>query len=168
MRYVGASNYSAAQLDQALRVADEQGLARFVSLRPHHNLVYRSEFEGDLEALCERERLAVIPYSPLQGGFLTGKYRRDAPLPDSRRAGHMKKYMTDQGFAVIDALEEVAAAHGTTMPAVALAWQLARPSVVAPIIGANTPDQLADLLPASDLTLTDDEIARLNDVSAGL
>jgi aryl-alcohol dehydrogenase-like predicted oxidoreductase len=168
VRYIGASNYDARPLADALRVADEHGLPRFAALQPHHNLVRRSEYEAELAALCEREGTGVIPYSPLAGGFLTGKYRSGQPLPDSERAGRAQRYMTEQGMAVIDVLDGIAGARDTTIPAVALAWQLTRPAVTAPIIGANTPIQLDDLLPAADLQLGDDEVRRLDAASSGL
>ena len=164
-RYIGASNYDTAQLEEALRVAGEQRLPRFACLQPHHNLVHRDEYEGALEELCARENIGVIPYSPLAGGFLTGKYRRGQTPPRSQRAGRAKQYMTDRGFAVIDELERIAGARGTAIAAVALAWLLARPSITAPIIGANTPAQLAELLPASSLELSADERASLDRVS---
>ena len=168
VRHIGASNYTPAQLGDALEVADGKQLPRFATLQPHHNLVHRKEYEAALADLCAREGMGVIPYSPLAGGFLSGKYRKDQPLPDRRRAGHAKRYMTDAGFRAIDALEAVAQTHDAAVPAVALAWQLTRPAVTAPIIGANTPDQLAALLPASDLRLLADEIAALDAASAGL
>lgn len=168
VRYIGASNYTAAQLGDALAVAVEKKLPRFSTLQPHHNLVHRKEYEAELAALCLREGMGVIPYSPLAGGFLSGKYRNDQPLPDSQRAGRVKEYMTDQGFRVIDALDAVAKAHNTTVPAVALAWQMTRRALTAPIIGANTPGQLAALLPASGLRLTADEVALLDAASAGM
>ncbi len=167
VRYIGASNYTAAQLDEALRVAGAKQLPRFATLQPHYNLVHRSEFEAELAALCLREGLAAISYSPLAGGFLTGKYRRGRPLPDSRRAASAGEKMTDQGFAVVAALEAVAGGHGVSTAAAALAWLLAKPAVAAPIIGANTPEQLAELLPAADLHLSGDELAALDGVSEG-
>ncbi|HEX9641246.1 MAG TPA: aldo/keto reductase [Candidatus Krumholzibacteria bacterium] len=162
VRYAGASNYTASQLGEALQVRG----ARFMSLQPHYNLVHRDEFEEELAVLCLRERLGVIPYSPLAAGFLTGKYRRDAPQPKTSRLFHAKEYMNERGFAVIDALEAIAQARGTTIAAVALAWQLARPAITAPIIGANTPAQLADLLPAVEFELTAEEVAALDAASA--
>jgi len=167
VRHVGASNFTAGQLSEALRVAGEKSLPRFAALQPHHNLVHRSEYEAELAGLCEREHLGVIPYSPLAGGFLTGKYRRDRPLPRSQRAGNARRYMNPPGFAVLDTLDSVAAAHDTTTAAVALAWQMTKPAVTAPIIGANTPEQLADLLPATDFELTADEVNALETPSAG-
>jgi aryl-alcohol dehydrogenase-like predicted oxidoreductase len=167
VRHAGVSNYTAPQLADALRVADERKLPRFVCLQPHYNLVKRSEFEAELKAMCERERIGVIPYSPLAGGFLTGKYRRGQALPRSQRAGRAREYMNDTGMAVIDALDAIAAAHKTTLAATALAWHLANPVITAPIIGANNREQLADLLPASELQLSSDEIATLDNASAG-
>ena len=168
VRYVGASNYSAAQLDEALTAAEKNGLPPFVTLQPHYNLAHRSEFEADLAALCERDGIAVIPYSPLEGGFLTGKYRRDGALPRSPRAKMIMERATDQAFGVVDALAEIAEGHGATIAAVALAWLLAKPAITAPIIGANSREQLAELLPALDLLLGEAEIARLDRVSAGM
>ncbi len=168
VRYIGTSNCTARQLQDALDVAGRKGLPRFTVLQPHYNLVHRAEFEAELAALCERESIAVIPYSPLAGGFLTGKYRRGQPLPRSQRAGNAKKYMDEHGFRVIDKLDEIAQARGTTVPAVALAWLLSRPAVTAPIVGANTPEQLSALLPAGDLQLAADELAVLDSLSAGM
>jgi aryl-alcohol dehydrogenase-like predicted oxidoreductase len=150
-----------------MRVAGEQHLPRFATLQPHHNLVHRGEYEAELASICLRENIGVIPYSPLAGGFLTGKYRAGQPLPKSQRAGRAKEYMTSQGFAVIDALDAVAQAHATTIPAVALAWELTRPGIQSPIIGANTPEQLDALLPASELELTVSEVASIATASAG-
>ena len=166
VRYAGASNYTAPELDDALATADAKGVAAFVSLQPHYNLVHRREFEGDLERVCRSGGLGVIPYSPLAGGFLTGKYRRDEPVPKSQRAFRAKEYMHERGFAVIDALGAIAQARGSTVAAVALAWQLAKPAITSPIIGANTPEQLADLLPAWDLELTEEDVVSLDAASA--
>lgn len=168
VRYVGCSNYSAELLEAALKASDEKRLARFVSLQPHYNLVHRGEFEDALATLCERDGLAVIPYSPLAAGFLTGKYRTERPLPESQRAERAKGHMTEQGFSVLAALDALAEAHRTTVAAVALAWLLAKPAVTAPIIGANTPQQLADLLPAAELVLTTDDLGALDAASAGM
>ena len=166
VRYIGASNYSATQLAAALDAAAAKGLPRFATLQPHHNLVHRKEYEAGLAALCKREGIGVIPYSPLAGGFLSGKYLKGQPLPESQRAGRAKEYMTDAGFGVIEALDAVAKAHGVSIPAVALAWEMTRPAIDAPIIGANSPEQLAALLPASDLLLTDAEVSSLDGASA--
>jgi len=168
VRHVGASNYTAEQLEEALKVADEKHLPRFVSLQPHYNLVLRFGFEWALASLCQREKLAVIPYSPLAAGLLTGKYRKGRPLPDSARAKGVKPHMTDQAFRVIDLLDRTAKAHETALAAVALAWLMAKPVVTAPIIGANTPRQLADLLPATELRLSEDELKALDEAGRGM
>ncbi len=166
VRYIGASNYDANLLSAALRASDETSLPALETLQPHYNLVHRSEYEAELARICEDQLIGVIPYSPLAGGFLTGKYRRGEALPESQRAGRAKEYMTDQGFGVIDALERIASDRKTTVAAVALAWQLKKPAVTAPIIGANTPEQLADLLPAGDLELTLTEMSALDNAAA--
>jgi aryl-alcohol dehydrogenase-like predicted oxidoreductase len=155
-------------LEEALGAADQASLPRAVALQPHYNLVHRDEFEGALDAVCARDGIAVIPYSPLAAGFLTGKYRKGQKLPKSERAGRAKSYMTDQGMAVLDALDGVAAARGATVASVALAWLLAKPAIAAPIIGANSVEQLADLLPAAELRLSDGEVQSLDAASAGL
>jgi len=166
VRHIGASNYSALQLSEALRVADEKGLPRFATLQPHHNLVHRAEYEAELAPLCEREGLGVIPYSPLAAGFLTGKYRPGQPVPKSARAGRVREYMNAPGFAALEALDAVSTSHSTTISATALAWQMTRQAITAPIIGANSPEQLADLLPAVDIRLSADEVAALDRASA--
>jgi len=168
VRYIGASNYKAPQLEEALTVAREKGLPRFTALQPHYNLVHRAEFEEALAALCQRENIGVIPYSPLAAGFLTGKYRPGQPLPPSQRADWVTAYMNEQGFAVLATLESVAKAHQTSMAAVALAWLLAKPMITAPIIGANSLKQLVDLLPAPDLRLEAAELEALDQASAGM
>jgi aryl-alcohol dehydrogenase-like predicted oxidoreductase len=165
VRYIGASNYWVPRLAEAQGAAGAQ-LPRFVSLQPHYNLVHRDEYEGELEAFCASERLGVIPYSPLAGGFLTGKYRPGQELPKTPRRRGAKEYMNEHGFRVIHALDTVAAAHGATVAAVALAWLLAKPTITAPIIGANTPEQLADLLPAAELQLTAAEARSLDEASS--
>ena len=166
VRYVGLSNSPTEHMSEALRLAAENGLPSVISLQPHHNLVWRKEYEAHKAAFCEENGIAVIPYSPLEGGFLTGKYRRGEPLPDSQRAGGVKRFLTDDGFTVIEALQETASARQTTIAAVALAWSLTRPAIVAPIIGANSTEQLADLLPAGDLSLSADEVRALDEASA--
>ncbi len=166
VRYVGLSNSPTEHMSEVLRLASENGLPGIVSLQPHHNLVWRKEYEARKAVFCEENGIAVIPYSPLEGGFLTGKYRRGQPLPDSQRAGGVKRFLTDDGFDVVEALGKIASAKGTTIAAVALAWSLTRPAIVAPIIGANNTQQLADLLPAGDLSLSADEVSALDAASA--
>jgi aryl-alcohol dehydrogenase (NADP+) len=166
VRAIGASNISAARLGEALAVAREHGLPEYVAVQPHYNLVFRDEFEGELADLCVRENIACTPYFGLASGFLTGKYRPGGPEVASPRAGSASGYLDERGIAVLAALDEVAAAHGTTVAAVALAWLTAQPGVVAPIASARTPEQLAELLPMAELELSDGELGRLTEASA--
>jgi len=162
VRYIGASNYSAWRLVQALWASDRGGYAPYVSLQPKYNLVDRDEFERELEPACRALGLGVISYSALAGGFLSGKYRRDGAAPTSARAGSVRqRYMHERGWAVLDALLGVAEARGAKPSQVALAWQLQRPSVTAPIVSATSVEQLGELLGATELGLTPDEVAAL-------
>jgi aryl-alcohol dehydrogenase-like predicted oxidoreductase len=166
IRYAAASNYSAVRLSQALRIGERDGMASYVALQPHYNLLERREYEGELETLCLARGLACLPYYALAGGFLTGKYRRDAPSPDSPRAsGVLEDYGNDRGWAVIEALEAIAAEHESTVAAVALAWLAAQPTVLAPIASATSPQQLHELLGSTELQLTAHELARLGGLS---
>ncbi len=165
-RYVAASNFSAERLAEALRIADELGVARFVALQPHYNLVHRTDYEGPLQELAVREGLGVMPYSSLASGFLTGKYRPGGPAVDSPRAGSAGRYLDARGERVLAALDEVAAAHGTSVTAVSLAWLRVQPGVVAPVASASRVEQLPDLLAGARLELADDEIGALSAASA--
>jgi aryl-alcohol dehydrogenase-like predicted oxidoreductase len=164
VRAIGVSNYDAARLEGALAVARDHALPGFVSLQPHYNLAHRQEFEDGLAAVCERWGLGVLPYSPLAAGFLTGKYERGGKNK-SKRAMGVRKYMNDRGWRTVEAVREVAGARGTAMSTVAIAWLLGRPLVTAPILGANTPEQLAPALAALELNLSEDETGRLNSAS---
>ncbi len=166
VRYLGASNYAAWELMQSLWVADKHGLARYDSLQPHYNLLHREEFERELRAACRTYGIGVIPYSPLAGGFLTGKYRRDKALPDSRRAKNLRRALTGKNFALLDAMDEIAAAHGATVSQVALAWMLADPVITSPIIGATSTEQLQENLGALDVKLAVEEKERLDGLTA--
>lgn len=165
-RYVAASNFTPERLAEALRIADELGVARFVALQPHYNLVHRGEYEGPLQELAVREGLGVLPYSSLASGFLTGKYRDGSPAVDSPRAGSAGRYLDDRGRRVLAALDAVAAAHATSVTAVGLAWLRVQPGVVAPIASARSVEQLPDLLAGARLELSDDEVVALSDASA--
>jgi aryl-alcohol dehydrogenase-like predicted oxidoreductase len=166
VRYLGASNYKAWELMQALWTSDMNSLARYDSLQPHYNLIHREEFERELRSVCEAYGIGVIPYSPLAGGFLTGKYRRDKSLPDSRRAEGRKKDMTEENFVLLDRMEETAAAHEATVSQVALAWMLADPVVTSPIIGATSIEQLDENLGALDVKLAEEERQVLDELTA--
>ena len=164
VRAIGASNHDVDELREALNEAETLGLPVFASLQPHYNLVHRGEFEGELQELCLDRGLAVLPYSPLAKGFLTGKYSEGAK-PSGARANGVREYQTASGWATVACLREIAARRGTTPAVVAVAWLLARPGVTAPIIGANSPAQLAEVLPAATLALTSEEVAELDEVS---
>jgi aryl-alcohol dehydrogenase-like predicted oxidoreductase len=167
IRYAAASNYSAERLEQAMQIGQGAGMASYVALQPHYNLVERSDYEGELRSVCEHHGLACIPYFGLARGFLTGKYRRDGPEVDSPRAeGVRAAYFNERGFAVLDALEEIAAAHEAAVAAVALAWLLAQPTVLAPIASATSAEQLAELAECVDLELSPAELERLDAASA--
>ena len=165
VRYIGCSNYPAWRLMESLWVSDRRNLARYDCIQPHYSLVHRAEFEREVQEVCMTFGLGVIPYSPLAGGFLTGKYRRGAETASARAAGIKNRYMNDTGWAVLDAVEQVAQQRGATATQIALAWQLNQPHITAPIIGANTPQQLGDALGASGLALSADEMALLNQAS---
>jgi aryl-alcohol dehydrogenase-like predicted oxidoreductase len=166
VRYAGCSNYPAWRLTKALWASDKLGLARYDSLQPHYNLAHRAEFERELKPLCEEEGLGVIPYSPLAGGFLTGKYRRDH-IPDSARASRIReRYLDDRGFTILERLNDIARSRSLTPAQTALAWLLSQPVVTAPIIGANTVEQLTESLGAAGVRLAPAEIAALDEVSA--
>ena len=160
VRHVAASNYSAPRLAEALRVSDGDGLVRYVGLQPEYNLVERAEYEGELQDLCVAEGLACMPYYALASGFLTGKYRPGGPDVESARAASAGKHLEGRA-GVLDVLDDVAAAHSTTVAAVALAWLRAQPGVTAPIASARTPEQLAELLPMAELELAPEELDRL-------
>ena len=162
VRYVGASNYAAWELTQALWASDKYNLVRYDSLQPHYNLIHRDEFERELRAVCLAYEIAVIPYSPLAGGFLTGKYRRHEPLPESKRAEGRKRVMTDKNFTLIDEMEVVALRHKASISQIALAWMLSDPVITSPIIGATSIEQLNENLGALNVKLTEDEMTVLN------
>lgn len=164
--YIGASNYPAWRLMEALWNSDKRNLVRFDCYQPEYSLLERAGFEVEAMPLCKHYQIGVIPYSPLAGGFLTGKYRRDTPAPESARAsGNLQRYGNEAGYAVIDALEEIGTAHDKTVAQTALAWMLSNPVITAPIIGSNTPEQLQDLLGVVGYRLAPDEVQRLNDLT---
>jgi aryl-alcohol dehydrogenase-like predicted oxidoreductase len=165
VRYIAASNYTATRLAEALDVSKRRGFACFVALQPHYNLVERKEYEGELAEVVRREGLSAIPYFALAKGFLTGKYRPGAPEVKSARAAGASAYLNERGLKVLAALDEVAGAHHTTVAAVALAWLVAQPTVVAPIASARTTTQLADILPFVELRLSKEELRKLSAAS---
>jgi aryl-alcohol dehydrogenase-like predicted oxidoreductase len=163
VRHLGASNFTAPRLEQALDVAADHGFSPYVALQPLYNLVERAAYEADLREVCERRGLGVLPYYGLARGFLTGKYRRGES--SAARGEAASAYRTVWGEAVLDAVLEVAAAHRTTAAAVALAWLASRPTVVAPIASARDVDQLGELLPALTLELDTADLELLETAS---
>ncbi|QEE26092.1 aldo/keto reductase [Rhodanobacter glycinis] len=164
---IGASNYSADRLADALAVSKQHNLPRYETVQPEYNLVSRAGYETELEPLARRENLGVIPYYALASGFLTGKYRSEADLAkSSARGGAVKKFLNPEGLGVLAALDQVAAAHHATPAQVALAWMMARPGLTAPIASATSVEQLRELLAAAELKLGAEEIATLDRASA--
>ncbi|MBD2714894.1 aldo/keto reductase [Microvirga sp. STR05] len=168
VRAIGASNYSASRLREALAASEQHGLPRYESLQPEYNLYNRAAFEQELQPLVLEQGLGVIPYFGLASGFLTGKYRTEADLSQSIRGSSIgPKYLNDRGRGILAALDAVVAGHAGSTPAqVALAWILAQPGLTAPIASATTPGQLQELLGATTLHLGPDEVAHLNQASA--
>lgn len=168
VRYIGASNYRAWLLMKAIGVSDKLSLARFDSIQPHYHLLNRAEVEPELAALCLDQGVGMIPYSPLAGGFLTGKYTRENTAPEGTRGagtGRMNRYANDKGWAVLDTLREMGAARGKTMAQMALGWLLTLPFMTSPIVGANTVEQLDESLGAVGLRLDEAEMTRLDEVT---
>ncbi len=164
VRYIAASNYSAPRLAEALAIARDQGLPRYAALQPHYNLIERDHYEGALQELCVAEDLPCLPYYSLAHGFLTGKYG-GSTAPDTRRnldGFRGSDFLGEVGGKVVTRLREIGADHDVAPAAVALAWLLTRPQVVAPIASARSPEQIADLLPAMALELTREEIDALS------
>ena len=165
VRAIGASNYSAERLAESLRISREHGLPSYQSLQPKYNLVERAGYESELEPLILKEGIGVVPYYALASGFLTGKYRSEADLGKSPRGAGVKKYLDARGLRILDALDQVAAAHRSTPGKVALAWLMARPGITAPIASATSLDQLKDLVDATNLQLDPASIEALNQAS---
>ncbi|MFE6479864.1 aldo/keto reductase [Streptomyces rochei] len=166
VRHIAASNISAERLAASLDFSDREGLARYVAIQPHYNLVSRDTYEGGLRDLAERAGLAAVPYYALAAGFLTGKYRPGATVDSPRAGGAARHLETERGRRVLAALDEIAGAHDAPVATVALAWLAAQPTVAAPIASARTVEQLPALLGVAELTLSEDEVRRLTQASA--
>jgi len=166
VRAIGCSNLDAGQLADSLAAAKSHGLPRYEVLQPGYNLHDRSGFEGPLADLCTAEGIGVITYFALAKGFLSGKYRSEADLGKSPRGQRsVKPYLTERGFRILKALDEVAEAHGAKPAEVALAWQMHKPAVTAPIASATTTAQIESLIASASLSLGADDMAKL--VAAG-
>lgn len=166
VRALGASNYGAARLAEALDIAERDGLARYAVLQPEYHLMGRDGFEGVLQRLCIECGLGVLPYYGLASGFLTGKYRSEADFGKSVRGGRMAAFLNDKGRRVLAALDEVAAEAGATQAQVALAWLAAQPGVTAPIASATSVEQLEELLGVLELELSVEQVERLQEASS--
>ena len=162
VRAIGASNFTAARLSEALAVSASHGLPRYECLQPLYNLVERPAFEAELEAVCVANGLGVINFFALASGFLSGKYRSAADLGKSLRGEGAKKYLNPHGLGVLAALDSVAARLNSTPAQVALAWQIARPSITAPIASATSLDQLNGLIAAASLKLDAEAIRSID------
>ncbi|OON75644.1 aldo/keto reductase [Streptomyces tsukubensis] len=166
VREIAASNISPERLQASLDFSDREGLARYVAIQPHYNLVSRDTYEGALQDTAERAGLAAVPYYALAAGFLTGKYRPGTTVESARSAGAAGYLETERGPKVLAALDTVARDRGAEVATVALAWLAAQPTVAAPIASARTLDQLGGLLAVAELELTDEELRLLTDASA--
>lgn len=164
VRYIGASNYPAWRLTEAIWSARLHGLNAYRSLQPHYNLVHRAEFERELSGVCRAYELGVMPYSPLAGGFLTGKYRPEK-TPASARLNRASRYFTPKNWSLLDQLEKIGKGRCASISQVALAWLLTNPLITSPIIGPRDLEQLADNLGAAGMRLTETEQAALDEAS---
>ncbi len=165
VRAIGASNYGAARLREALETSRTQGLPRYEALQPEYNLYHRQAFESELQPLCLEEGIGVTPYYALASGFLSGKYRSAADFSKSPRGGRMKNFLDARGKRILAALDEISAEYQTTPASVALAWLMAQPSIAAPIASATTLDQMREFSAAMRLKLSQAALMRLDDAS---
>ena len=165
VRYIGASNVSPERLIESFKAAEINNLPKYVALQPHYNLMERANYETIYKPIVEKQDLAVFPYYSLASGFLTGKYRSEADLGKSVRGGGLKHYLNEKGFAVLNALDVIASKHNTQPATVALAWQLAQPSITASIVSATSKNQLQNLIDAPSLELDKEDLEILDEVS---
>ncbi|MFD7533508.1 MULTISPECIES: aldo/keto reductase [unclassified Streptomyces] len=166
VREIAASNIGPERLQASLDFSEREGLARYVALQPHYNLVSRDTYEGELQDTAARAGLGVVPYFALASGFLTGKYRPGSSVESARAEGARQHLESERGQKVLAALDKVAKERDAEIATVALAWLASRPTVVAPIASARTVEQLPALLAVADLTLTEQELAELTEASA--
>ena len=165
VRAIGASNFKADRLAEALKVSAAHGLPRYESLQPWYNLYDRSEFEGELADLCKRENIGVISYFSLASGFLTGKYRSEKDVEGKARGYRVKDMLNERGYRILKALDQVATETAATLSQISIAWLLAH-GVTAPIASATSVEQLKDLLGAVDVKLSADQVRRLDEASS--
>jgi aryl-alcohol dehydrogenase-like predicted oxidoreductase len=166
IRAIGASNFSAPRLAEALAAGEQGGLPRYECLQPLYNLYDRVDYEKELEPLCREKGLGVVSYFSLASGFLTGKYRSENDLAKSARGDIVKKYLNERGFRILDALDRVAQQYGMTPAKTALAWLISHPSITAPIASATNLEQLNELIRAATVDLDPSAIDLLNQASS--
>jgi aryl-alcohol dehydrogenase-like predicted oxidoreductase len=167
VRAIGASNYTAPRLAEALETSGQHGLPRYEVLQPHYNLYARTDYEAELEPLCRQQQLGVVSYFALASGFLSGKYRTPADAGKSARGKDIvAKYLNERGLKILAALDDVSDRYGASPASVALAWQIARPSITAPIASATGVEQLGELVAATRLSLDAAAIEQLDSASA--
>lgn len=166
IRWIGASNFSAARLKESLDVAQKLSLPKYQSFQPEYNLYKREEYEKEFEQVVKDHQLGVINYYALASGFLTGKYRSEEDLNKSQRGGGIKAYLNPRGFKILKALDEVSEQYNASAASVALAWLIARPSITAPIASVTSLAQLEDLKRAAALKLNIEDIAILDEASS--
>lgn len=166
VRVIGASNFTADRLRQSLEVSRPHDYPRYESLQPHYNLYERADYETNLEDLCVKAEIGVIPYFSLASGFLTGKYRSEKDLDAKPRAGLVKKYLDARGLRILAALDEVSKEKNAAPAEIALAWLMARPGITAPIASATREEQLRSLIKATEVELDPASIEKLNQASA--
>jgi aryl-alcohol dehydrogenase-like predicted oxidoreductase len=167
VRAVGASNYEAPRLAEALKTSDAHHLPRYVCLQPHYNLAYRPRFESALQKLCIDEHLAVIPYYVLAGGFLTGKYRSIADIEGKPRDFYVRKYATTRCFDILKALDTIALRFNATPAQISIAWALTQPGITAPIVSATSIKQWNEIAKSIELKLDAEAFALLNQAGTG-
>lgn len=159
VRYLGASNYTAPRLAEALKTSRDLGISEYQVMQPQYNLIVRDEYEGTLMELSVKENIPCLPYFALAAGFLTGKYQPGVTV-DSVRAGGMAGYMNERGWKALDLLKEIAQSHNASIAATALGWLRAQPGVASPIASARTTSQLSEIMQI--VTLTPEQVATLN------
>jgi aryl-alcohol dehydrogenase-like predicted oxidoreductase len=162
VRVIGASNYKADRLEEAQKISEQHGFARYESLQPLYNLVDREDYENGLEQYASKSGIGVIPYFSLARGFLSGKYRPDQELPKTPRAeGVQKLYLNERGYGILAAIDKIAAKHNTKPTQISLAWLIAQPTVTAPIASATSPAQVADLMESLNIKLDAEDLSAL-------
>ena len=166
VRAIGASNYSADRLAEALQVADEKGLPRFTAMQPELNLLDRDQYQGALQDVCVAEGLGVVTYFSLASGYLSGKYRSRDDIGQSARGPRVKPYVEGKGPAMLAVMDRIAAETGATLSQIALAWVAAQPGVTAPIASATSVAQLDEIMGSEDLALTAEQLAALTAAGA--